>query len=148
MCKGMKKLILVILFCLFPLYTDAQSKMTSQQIERVKASKLLLAEVHAKSLEQTMTEIEGSSYPEGQLQILEAVAKTYTDIVKDYDVQTQDKKRWLYSMVLLNMAYFQLRGDQQGQDDASALNQLIQQKLKRYLPMDLFSHPKLFQSFE
>jgi hypothetical protein len=125
----------------------AGHELTENQLSRVKECKRLLGSVDKKSFDETVAKLEGSDSVDGNLLIMEAVAKTYADIVRSKDLQDQKKKEWLYSMVLLNMAYFQLSG---GVDDKNenVLNLLIRQKLKGYLPKELFSDPKLFHSIE
>ena len=141
----MKRWVIIILLCACPAY--AAQNLTSAQTERVKTAKLLLGVVDKKSLEQTIKELQGTSYPEGNLQILEAVAKSYVDIIREQNVEGKGKKEWLYSMIQLNMAYFQLGGDPNNREDTS-LNLLIRRKLQKYLPAELFTNPKLFHSLE
>ncbi len=115
--------------------------LTAQEIERVKVIKRSIAEVDQKSLQQTITELENTDYPYLNLEIREAMAKTYVDIVKEQNVQGQHKKEWLYSMITLNMAYLQFTGQKDSVRGTQNLNKLIQYKLKEYLPSGIFNRP-------
>lgn len=122
--------------------------LTPQQIERVQACKRLLREVDFKSLPMTIAELEHTSYPEENLQVMEAVAMTYADIVKEHSVDDDENKKWLHGMIMLNMAYLQLGGDQYAVGGNAPLNRLIGRKLKEHLPPDLLNHPGLFHPLE
>jgi hypothetical protein len=119
-------------------------RISFEQMERVKACKRLMDGADGKSLEQTVMDLERTPYIEENLLILEAVAKTYSEIILKYEVASKRKKEWLHSMVMLNMAYLQLGGGEQ--DGTSALNTLISRKLVGYLPPDLFKNTEIFQS--
>ncbi len=158
----MKILIILIsiLFISSPAYAQGKSsgpkqdsyskrQLTPAQLERVKVCKLILQDVDKKSLQQTNEELSRLSYPEENLQILEAMAKTYADIVREVKVEKQTQKEWLYSMIELNMGYLQLggvKGGDGGQDEP--LNRRIRYKLRTYLPSELLNHPALFHSLE
>jgi len=111
--------------------------LTAQEIQRLKAVKELLEGVDKKSLRETIVELEKARHPQIDLEMREAMAKTYTDIVREMDVKGQKKKEWLYSMVCLNMAYLQFGGSQGKYGSTTELNRLIRQKLKEYLPSDV-----------
>jgi ABC-type ATPase with predicted acetyltransferase domain len=108
--------------------------LTEQQIERVRVVKELLGDVDAKSLGATIKELEKTRHPETSLEMKEAMARAYTDIVKEIGVEGQKKKEWLYSMICLNMAYFQFGGTQGPSGSTTELNRLIRKKLIEYLP--------------
>ena len=140
------------LFFLFVFYfsfsasgSAAGHQLTPSQVERVKAAKTLLNGVDGLPLAKTISELENNPSPEGNLQILEAVAQTYGELVSEQGVDGLAKKQWLYSMVQLNMAYFQFSGGQT-QKKASTTNQLIQRKLKRHLPPEIYSNSAIFHS--
>ncbi len=120
------------------------SRLSFEQMERVRACKRLIDGADGKPLEQTVRDLERTPYIEENLLILEAVAKTYSEIALKYEVAGKGRKEWLHSMVMLNMAYLQLGGGEQ--DGTSALNMLIGRKLVEYLPPDLFRNPEIFQS--
>ncbi|MBF0511753.1 MAG: hypothetical protein HQL13_05415 [Candidatus Omnitrophica bacterium] len=112
--------------------------LTSLQIERVRAVKTILEGVDKKSLSDTIHEIEKNRHPEVSLQMKEAMAQTYADIVREIDVRDKKKKEWLYSMVCLNMAYLQFGGSSKNKPGSTTeLNRLIRQKLVKYLPSDI-----------
>ncbi len=126
--------------------SQAGSGLTEQDMERVKAFKALVRDVDMKSLQQTIREIESADYPQLELQMKEAMAKTYADIVLEQTVVEQKQKEWLYSMVTMNMAYLQFGADQG--DSGTVLNRMILRKLKRYLPSDILNHPGFLQRVE
>ena len=119
---------------------------TGQEIERVRAVKELLDGIDTKSLQETINELEKSRYPRLNLEMKEAMAKAYTDIVREIKVEGQKKKEWLYSMVCLNMAYLQFGGDQGKSGSTTELNRLIRKKLKEYLPQDVLKQPGFIYS--
>ena len=115
--------------------------MTAQEIQRVRAVKELLEGIDKKSLQETIDELEKTRKPQINLEMREAMAKAYTDIVRDFNVEGQKKKEWLYSMVCLNMAYLQFGGGQGPSDSTTSLNRLIRQELRKYLPPDILKQP-------
>jgi len=115
--------------------------LTAQEIQRVKVVKELLDGIDKKTLLQTVAELEKSRHPQISLEMQEAMAKTYTDIVKEINVVGQKKKEWLYSMVCLNMAYLQFGGNAQGKyGSTTELNRLIRRKLNEYMPPHVLEH--------
>ena len=120
--------------------------LTAQEIERVKAVKELLYGVDTKSLQETIQELEKSRHPWVNLEMKEAMAKAYTDIVRDINVEGQKKKEWLYSMVCLNMAYLQFGGSKGKPGSTTELNRLIRQKLIQYLPSNTLNQPGFIES--
>lgn len=115
-------------------YAQADGALTPDQMQRLKAVKATLWAVDHKSLRTSVAELEKSSQPELNLEIKEAMAAAYADIVKDYKVEGQNKREWLYSMVCLNMAYLQFNSEQGPSQNASDLNKLIRRQLKKHLP--------------
>jgi len=122
--------------------------LTAQEIDRVKALKELLQGVDKKTLRQTIKELEKARHPHFNLEMQEAMAKTYTDIVKEINVEGQKKKEWLYSMVCLNMAYLQFGGSKGKYGSTTELNRLIRQKLIKYLPNDALKQPGFVYSLD
>lgn len=108
--------------------------LTGDEVQRVKAFKQLLYGIDKGSVQRTIDDLEKTRYPLINLEIKEAMAKTYVDLVGEYNVTGQKKKEWLYSMICLNMAYLQFGGGQGNSSGTSSLNRLICQKLKGYLP--------------
>ena len=122
--------------------------LTPQEIQRVRVLQELLAGIDTKSLQATIVELEKARHPEVNLQIKEAMAKTYADIVREIKVDGQKKKEWLYSMVCLNMAYLQFGGTQGKSGSTTELNRLIRQKLKEYLPPNALKQSGFLYSLE
>jgi len=130
-----------------PVGAQGTSALTPAQVHRVKACQQLLAGVDKKSLEQHLQDL-GSRYTEENLQILEAVANAYAEIVEEQQVIGQEKKEWLYSVVMLNMAYLQMGGMHVNRSGDTALNRLIQAKLKRRLSSSLTADENLFYTLD
>jgi hypothetical protein len=148
-----KQFFLLVIFTFLATSVHAQanhrrSLLTAQEIERVKAVKELLYGVDKRSLQETIDELQRARHPQLGLEMQEAMAKAYTDIVKEINVEGQKKKEWLYSMVCLNMAYLQFGGSQGKAGSTTELNRLIRQKLKQYLPPDIFKQPGFLYSLE
>jgi len=130
---------LIAYFIIFVLPISAQAQeyhhhyLTLEQIQRVRVVKDSLSGVNTQSVMEMIKDLEKSRYPEINLEIKEAEAHAFNDIVVQQDVQDQHKKQWLYSMVCLNMAYLQFSGTAPGSNTTS-LNMLIRQELQKYLP--------------
>ena len=122
--------------------------LTMEERERLRVCKRLLAGVDGKSFEESLLDIEQSSSPHENLQILEAEAKVFAEIVQEQNVVGQKKKEWLYSMVTLNMAYLQLAGIDAKQSQDSPLDKLIRRKLKEHLPSYLKENQEVFHSLQ
>lgn len=141
--------LFIFIFLATPVHAEVSYKsrhLTAQEIERVRTVKALLHDVDKKSLRETINELEKTRNPQVSLEMREAMAKAYTDIVRDFNVNGEKKKEWLYSMVCLNMAYLQLGGDQAPPGSTTSLNRLIRKKLKEYLPLDIFRKPGFLYS--
>ena len=137
------------IFLLFSPSAYSQSRhLTQQDIQQVKAVKQLLMGIDKESFQKTVHDLEKTRYPRINLQIKEAMAKAYTDIAGEYNVTSQKRKEWLYSMVCLNMAYLQFGGEQGNSKNTTDLNRLIRQKLKGYLPMDTLRQYGMIYSLE
>jgi hypothetical protein len=122
--------------------------LTASELERVKAVKELLSDVDTRSFKDTVHELEKARDPQISLEMKEAMARAYTDIVKEIKVEGQKKKEWLYSMVCLNMAYLQFGGSQGKYGTTTELNRLIRQKLIHYLPQNALKQPGFVYSLE
>lgn len=146
--KRNKKIFIVLILILWVHPAFAQQRLSPKQIERVKALKMLLADADERPLEKIMEDLTQTPSPENNLLVLEGIAAAYADILKEYNVEGLERKKWLYSMVLLNMAYFQLGGADIERADEPGLNIVIRRKLKEYLPADLMTDPELFYSLE
>lgn len=138
----MKKMFVFMFLLLSAVPAFAQ--LTSQQWERVKVCHRLLEGAQTKSVQEMSSDLEQSSSPEKHLQILEAVALTYSEIVQEQKIEEKDRKEWLHSMISLNMGYLQLGGSGSG----DPVHRMIQRKLKDHLSPQLLKDPELFQSLE
>ena len=154
MCNFFKyRTFVLVIFIVLTATAHAQGyyrlkHLTAQEVQRVKAVKQLLDGIDTKSLQETIDELEKTQHPLVNLQMKEAMAKTYTDIVREVNVDGDKKKEWLYSMVCLNMAYLQFGGGQGTSGNTTSLNRLIRQKLKEYLPPHALRQPGFFYSLE
>ncbi len=149
----MKRVLPLIIFLFLTFSAHGEEKygrghLTAPEIERVKVFKGLLDDVDKKSLRQTIEALEKTGNPPLYIQMREAMARTYADIVRDQNVEGQKKREWLYSMVALNMAYLQLGATQDAAGHTTSLNRLIRRKLKAYLPPDVFIQPGFHYSLE
>ena len=152
--QSAKKFFLFIVFIGLTMTAYAQEGLvasrylTGQQIERVKAFKELLHGVDKESLQKTIRVLEKTRNPQINIEMKEAMAKSYVDIVSEENVEGQKKKEWLYSMVCLNMAYLQFGGSQGKYGSTTELNRLIRQKLIHYLPTNALKQPGFVYSLE
>ncbi len=119
----------------------AKERLTTKDIDRIKAYKHLVADVDTNSVGKTVTMLERSDNPRLNLTLKEAIARTYAEIVLEQGISDSKKKIWLYSMVGLNMAYFQFAGSNAAQKNVSDLNRMIRGKLRKHLPEDIFEQP-------
>jgi alanyl-tRNA synthetase len=118
-----------------------KARLSDKDISRLEVVKEILSEVETKPLSSLIQEIEQSAYPQMSLTIKEAMARAYADIIIEQNVVGKAKREWLYSMVALNMAYFQFGGAKDSASGATNLNKLIRYKLKMYLPVHIFQQP-------
>ncbi len=136
----------VVARCVYVLFLSASplfagGTLSSHDIDRLKAIKHMTVEVDKKSLPQTIAQLEAMPYPRVQVEIQEAMAHTYAELIKEQSVSGLRKREWLYSMITLNMAYLQFVGPKEVRRDEEALNTMIREKLKQHLPADIFKHP-------
>jgi hypothetical protein len=142
----MRKVVVLVLLFLAAVHVAPAAALSPKQLERVRSAKTILAEVDERSLQELEKELSATDFPEGHLQILEAVAATYREMLEEYEATTQGRKEWLHSMILLNMAYFQFGGNSEEND--TGLNIVIRRKLKKHLSVQLLADPRLFHSLE
>jgi hypothetical protein len=143
--------LIVFIFLAVPAYAEGNYKsrhLTAEEIQRVRAVQALLDGIDTKSLQETIRDLERTRHPEINLQMKEAMARAYTDIVREINVEGQKKKEWLYSMVCLNMAYLQFGGNEGKSGSTTELNRLIRQKLIGYLPPNVLKQPGFLYSLE
>jgi len=129
-------------------YYGNNRHLTASEIERVKALKELLEGVDTQPLWKTIHELEKTRHPEINLEMKEAMAHAYVDIAKEFGIEEQKKKEWLYSMVCLNMAYLQFGGVKGAPGSTTELNRLIRQKLIKYLPSNAFNQAGFIYSLD
>ena len=115
---------------------SSKSHLTLEEINRLKDCKRILQDVDKKSFLNSRLAIEKSSSPQENLLLLEAVAQTYDDIIRDQKIVDQRKKEFLFTKINFNMAYLQLAGINTEQRQDTALNKMIRRKLREYLPDD------------
>jgi hypothetical protein len=122
----------------------SSGRLSIQQMQRLESCRRLTEDIDDKSLQAAIAQLDNSPDPEENLQLLEAVARTYAEIVRDQKVSGLEKKKWLYSMVTLNMAYLQLGGLDVNPPGDTSLNKLIRRKLKEHMPPELKENKNLF----
>ena len=145
----MIRVVFLVIFIFLAVPAHAQGNFpTPRDIERVRVLKEILYGIDTKSLRETIEELEKTRHSQINLQMREAMAKTYADIVREINVEGQKKKEWLYSMVCLNMAYLQFGGSQGKSGSTTELNRLIRRKLKEYLPPNALKRDGFFYSLE
>ena len=141
----MIRVVFLVIFIFLAVPAHAQGNFpTPRDIERVRVLKEILYGIDTKSLRETIEELEKTRHSQINLQMREAMAKTYADIVREINVEGQKKKEWLYSMVCLNMAYLQFGGSQGKSGSTTELNRLIRRKLKEYLPPNALNRDGFF----
>ena len=146
--KNIFSLIILAAFLCAPVHAFGKGALKEEEIARVKECKEMLGSVDTKSFSITVKDLEKSDYPQTNLAIMEAVAKTYAEIVKEQSVKIKSKKDWLYSMVSLNMAYLQFGGIRPPKGKSAALNKIIIGKLRKHLPDDILKQPGFLHTVE
>ena len=126
----------------------AQAGLSALQMNRLAHAKELLGAVDTRAVEMIAAEIAKSPAAEGALQIFEAVARVYADLVDEYELTDYEARERLLERIRMNMAYFQLGGPDAEGPGESGLNVLIRRRLIRHLPPELMSDPRLFHSLE
>ena len=115
--------------------SSAHPPLPEQALQRVQQYKSMLKDVEPRPAKAIIAELENSDHPMLNLQIKEAMAKTFTDIVREQNVEGEGKRKWLYSMVALNMANLQFGGS----SGSNPLNTMILRKLKKNLPPEVLA---------
>ena len=126
---------------------SSRRELSAAQIERVKECKRFIGDIDEKTLQQSIDDLVRSAFPEENLQILEAMTKTYADLVAELGLDDRAKKEQLYSFIALNMAYLQFGGPG-GKAGSEELYRRIRFKLRSYLPPEIFQNPDLFISLD
>ncbi len=120
---------------------SCSADLTPQAVESIRRSKQTLADVDPEPWENTVAAFNQTACPFIQAEILEAMARTYADLIKDYAVQDRDARIRLFDKIKMNMAYLQFTGGG-NRPAGSGLDALIQNTLKEYLPPAVLSHPE------
>lgn len=141
-------ILFVIVFSQSTLAWSATTRLSADDIARIKAYKMAVSDVEKKTVVELIQEIEKSHYPQVAITLKETMAKAYEDIVKEQRVVGVKKKEWLYSMINLNMAYLQFAGLKGSTKNTDPLNKLIRYKLKTYLPETIINQPGFHISIE
>ena len=145
----MKKIFfwaLLILAATTPAFA-AREHLSDEALARVEKCKNLTRDVDARSVPKIVKDLERTDYPDINLLILESIARTYDDLVREHNVVGQKKKNWLFGQIKLNMAYLQLTGGE-FEGDKNPLNRKIRKKLKQYLPSEILTDPGFFQKVD
>lgn len=119
--------------------------LSTGQMDRVQACRRLLGGANERTAAQISADLTRSAFPEENLQILEAEARTFAELVLEQGVTDPAQKEWLYNMIALNMAYLQFGGINIKQSDDKVLNKMIRRKLREHLPAALQENKKFFE---
>ena len=142
----MKLNILLILVLLFILPQSAQAKSDDDLfLARIHNAKALVADHDLRSVADISRQLHATSSAEGNLQIYEAVAATYRDLVASGDVTDEAGKKNLYDQIRMNVAFIQFGGDP-NYGGGAKINRWIRQTLVNYLPQNLMNNEDMFYS--
>jgi hypothetical protein len=121
--------------------------LSDQHAQRVAQARKILAEVDLRSAQDIIDAFNRTTAPEANLQIYEAVAATYDDLVRRKQVTDPASKKSLYNQIRLNVAYLQFGGDPDA-ENGKKLDLWIRQTLFRHLPRELMENPAIFHSLD
>ncbi|OGX35210.1 MAG: hypothetical protein A3C36_03105 [Omnitrophica WOR_2 bacterium RIFCSPHIGHO2_02_FULL_52_10] len=136
-----------VLFAVLWSAAPAGAGLTGGQEKRVAQARMLLEEVDARSAREIIDEFNRTPAPLANLQIYEAVAATYAELVKRKEMTDAAAKKQLYNQIRLNVAYLQFGGDPEG-ENSRKLDLWIRQTLFRHLPRGLMDDPAVFHTLE
>lgn len=122
--------------------------LSADQLQRIKTAKALLGATDSRTLTAAISELEKSPSAEGALEIYEAIAETYGELVKKHGLTDKKAQERLLDKIRMNMAYFQLGGPDVERASDSSLNIVIRRLLKKHLPAQLFSDRSFFKSLD
>jgi len=137
-------LLMLILFLMHPLLAHSDNG-DSAFLARIHDAKMLVADLDPRSVEDISIELHSTSSPEGNLQIYEAVAATYRDLVVNGDVTDEVGKKNLYDQIRMNVAFIQFGGNPNDRS-GKKIDRWIRQTLIKYLPRDLMKDEDMFYS--
>jgi len=107
----------------------------------------MIEEVESRPVEQILEAFNRAPAPEANLQIYEAVALTYRDLVRRKDITEPGAKILLYNQIRMNVAYLQFGGDAES-GKSKKLDLWIRQTLLRYLPREVLENEKIFYALD
>ena len=142
-CIPVFTVLLIALWSALP----AEAGLTGVQENRVAQARQLLEEVDLRSAREIIDEFNRTPAPQANLQIYEAVAATYADLVKRKEVTDAASKKQLYNQIRLNVAYLQFGGDPES-ENSRKLDLWIRQTLFRHLPRELMDDTAVFLSLD
>jgi len=140
----LNKYLIFIFFLTLPQLAKANSN-DSVFLQRIHEAKMLVEDIEPRSVRDISEELHETASPEGNLQIFEAVAATYNDLVTVKDIVDEKGKKDLYDQIRLNVAFIQFGGDPNSQG-GKKIDRWIRQALMKYLPRELMNDDEMFHS--
>ena len=145
----LKKFLLAVFLLNVSIFSAfAYQDLSAGQLQRINTAKSLLGATDDRTLAATISELEKSPSTEGALEIYEAIAETYGELVKKHGLTDKKAQERLLDKIRMNMAYFQLGGPDVERVSDSSLNIVIRRLLKKHLPAQLFSDRRFFKSLD
>ena len=138
-------LVLFTLLTIISATAQAANMADSAFLERIHDAKMLVADLDPRSVEDIFKELNTTSSPEGNLQIYEAVAATFRDLVLGGDAADEAGRKTLYDQIRMNVAFIQLGGNSNG-GSGKRVDRWIRQTLMQYLSQDLIANDDIFHS--
>lgn len=142
----LNKFLALILFLILPQVAQTESN-DGIFLKRIHEVKEIVKDLEPRSAGDILKDLRETSSPEGNLQIFEAVAATYKDLVVHKNIVDKKDKRDLYDQIRLNVAFIQFGGNPNS-GDGKKLDRWIRQTLIKYLPQDLMNDEDMFFSID
>ena len=120
-------------------------RITERHFQRIKQAKSILDQLEPRSIGQIADELNQTDHPQSHLQIYEAVAATYMELVDQQDIRDEEQRKELYNQIRLNVAFIQFGGDF-GSSSGTKLDRWIRRRLKNHLPREILKNEKMFFS--
>ncbi len=114
-------------------------------LARIHDAKMLVADLDPRTVEDISRDLQSTSSPEGNLQIFEAVASTFRDLVIDGNIVDDKGKKNLYDQIRMNVAFIQFGGNPNLRN-GKKIDRWIRQTLMKYLPRELMKDDDIFYS--
>jgi len=140
----LNKIFILILILISPQLAQADSGEDAF-LARIHDAKMLVKDLDLRSVEDISRELRTTSSPEGNLQIYEAIAATFRDLVVSGDVTDEAGKKNLYNQIRMNVAFIQFGGNLNDRS-GKKIDRWIRQTLVKYLPKDLMKDEDIFYS--